>query len=139
MAGLAASKLEAYRVSGDREQLLEAKSAAKTAADVDPYVWKPLFSLATMEWFDGDVQGAIRASEAALARDENEYVLANLGSFYFCDGALDNARDAYSRARELNPQSYVGDEFLGQSRRLVPTIRGHGQGDRRIRSGGRNR
>jgi tetratricopeptide (TPR) repeat protein len=115
LAGLAASQLEAYRETGDRSYLLDAKVTARRAADIDPFVWKPLFSLATMEWFDGDVSAAIRASEAALERDENEYVLANLGSFYLCDGALQNARDAYARARELNPTSYVGDEFLGQA------------------------
>lgn len=115
LAGLAASELERYRESGNHEELLQAKATARRAADVDPTVWKPLFALATMEWFDGNVGGAIAASEAARARSENEYVLANLGSFYLCDGDLENARDAYARARELNPNSYVGDEFLGQA------------------------
>ena len=68
-----------------------------------------------MEWFDGNVRGAITASEAARARDENEYVLANLGSFYLCDGDFEKARSAYARAQELNPGSYVGYEFLGQA------------------------
>lgn len=113
--GLASSLLHAYRESGDHELLLRAKATAHRAAEVDPHVWKPLFALATMEWFDDDVSAAIAASEAALARHENEYVLANLGSFYLCDGVLDKARDAYARARELNRQSYVGDEFLGQA------------------------
>jgi tetratricopeptide (TPR) repeat protein len=115
LEGLASSLLHAYRESGDHELLLRAKAAAQRAANVDPYIWKPLFALATMEWFDEDVSAAIAASEAALARHENEYVLANLGSFYLCDGVLDKARNAYARARELNPQSYVGDEFLGQA------------------------
>ena len=115
LAGLAASQLEAYRESGDKEDLANAKATARRAAEVDPFVWKPLFFLATMEWFDGNVSAAVEASEAARARDENEFVLANLGSFYLCDGALENAREAYERARELNPNSYVGDEFLGQA------------------------
>lgn len=115
LGGLASSLLEVYRENGDRAYLLDAKETARRAAAVDGYVWKPLFFLATMEWFDGNVGGAIEASEQALSRDENEYVLANLGSFYLCDGALEKARDAYSRARDLNPQSYVGDEFLGQA------------------------
>jgi tetratricopeptide (TPR) repeat protein len=115
LAGLAASELEAYRESGDHDELLQAKATASRAAEVDSIAWKPLFALATMEWFDGNVSGAIAASEAARARDENEYVLANLGSFYLCDGDLEKAREAYSRARELNPNSYVGDEFLGQA------------------------
>lgn len=115
LAGLAASQLEAYRETGDHDHLVTARATARRAAEVDPYVWKPLFSLATMEWFDGNVTGAIEASEAARARDENEYVLANLGSFYLCDGQLENARESYARARDLNPNSYVGDEFLGQA------------------------
>lgn len=113
LTGLSASLLEAYRASGDQELLVQAKQAAARAGDVDDFVWKPLFSLATMHWFDGNVAEAISASEKALERHENEFVLANLGSFYLCDGDLDNARDAYARARDLNPGSYVGDEFLG--------------------------
>ncbi len=115
LAGLASSQLEAYRETGDHQHLLAAKGNARRAAEVDPYVWKPLFFLATMEWFDGNVPGAIEASEAARARDENEYVLANLGSFYLCDGDLERAREAYAKAQALNPNSYVGDEFLGQA------------------------
>ena len=115
LTGLAASQLEAYRETGEHRYLQEAKLSATRAADIDPYVWKPLFSLATMEWFDGNVVGAIKASEAARSRSENEFVLANLGSFYLCDGELEQAREAYARARELNPSSYVGDEFLGQA------------------------
>lgn len=123
LAGLAASQLEAYRETGDHEHLVVAKATARRAAEVDPFVWKPLFSLATMEWFDGNVVGAIKASEAARARDENEYVLANLGSFYLCDGNLENAREAYARARDLNPNSYVGDEFLGQAHYFLGNFR----------------
>lgn len=115
LAGLSSSLLAAYRQTGDEAQLDRARATAEHAADVDPYVWKPLFALATMEWFAGDVAGAIAASEAAIARDENEYVLANLGTFYLCDGAFENARDAYLRAQELAPRSYVGDEFLGMA------------------------
>ena len=115
LAGLAASQLEAYRESGDHADLVKAKSTARRATEIDPYVWKPAFTLATLEWFDGNVAGAIEASEKARERDENEYVLANLGSFYLCDGDLEGAREAYARARDLNPNSYVGDEFLGQA------------------------
>jgi tetratricopeptide (TPR) repeat protein len=113
LAGLAASRLEAYRQHGDEAMLESAMTAARAAADSDPAVWKPLFSLATMRWFAGDLDGAIAASEEAIARDENEYVLGNLGTWYVCRGDFERGRDAYLRARELAPLSYVGDEFLG--------------------------
>lgn len=115
LAGLASSRLQAFQQGGDRAMLVSAKDAAQRAADIDPFVWKPLFALATIEWFDGNIAAAIAASEAAIARDENEFVLANLGTFYLCDGAIDEAREAYGRARELDPGSYVGDEFLGMA------------------------
>lgn len=113
--GLANSRLAAYRQSGDRQFLRSAKDAAQAAANVDPGVWKPLFALATMEWFDGNLNAAIAVSEQALQRDENEKIMGNLGSFYICAGAFENARDMYLRAKEVNPQSYIGDEFLGQA------------------------
>lgn len=113
LAGLAASRLQAYRQHGEPSMLQSAMAAARAAADSDPAVWKPLFSLATMRWFAGDLDGAIAASEEAIGRDENEYVLANLGTWYVCRGDFERGRDAYLRARELAPQSYVGDEFLG--------------------------
>lgn len=113
LEGLSASYLDAYREQGEHALLERAMAAARRAADTDPTIWKPLFSLASMQWFDGNLTGAIAASEEALGRDENEYVLANLGTFYVCAGAFEQARDVYLRARELAPGSYVGDEFLG--------------------------
>jgi tetratricopeptide (TPR) repeat protein len=113
LAGLADSRLQAWRQTGDASDLTAAMALARAAADADPAVWKPLFALATMHWFAGDLDGAIAASEEAIARDRNEYVLANLGTWYVCAGDFVKARDAYLAARELAPQSYVGDEFLG--------------------------
>lgn len=113
LAGLAASRLQAWRQNGDPGDLAAAMASARTAADADPAVWKPLFALATMHWFAGDLDSAIAASEEAIRRDRNEYVLANLGTWYVCAGDFTRARDVYLAARELAPQSYVGDEFLG--------------------------
>lgn len=113
LSGLAASRLQDWRQSGEETMLTLAMTSARAAADADPAVWKPLFALATMHWFAGDLDGAIAVSEEALARDENEYVIANLGTWYVCRGDFEQARDIYLQAREIAPQSYVGDEFLG--------------------------
>lgn len=111
--GYANSLLAEWRESSDEAVMEQAKAMANKAAEVDPQVWKPLFALATMYWFDGNVEQAIAISEKARARDENEYVLANLGSFYLCDGAFEKALEAYRVAQQLAPESYVGDEFIG--------------------------
>ncbi len=113
--GLAAALLDGYRQTADEMLLARAKVAARRAADVDPTVWKPLFNLASMEWFSGNNAAAIAVSEEALSRQENEYLLGNLGTFYICLGSFDAARAAYTRAQEIAPQSYVGDEFLGMT------------------------
>lgn len=112
--GLANSRLAEFRQNAERQVLLDAKQAARAAAEADRNVWKPLFALASMEWFDGNLQGAIDVAEEALDRDENEKIMTNLGTFYTCAGEFESARDTYLRARKINPATYVGDEFLGQ-------------------------
>jgi tetratricopeptide (TPR) repeat protein len=115
LTGMASSLLHAFRQHGDANLLEEAIAVAQQATDADPTAWKPPFTLASLNWFAGDVVAAIEASETALERDRNEYILANLGTFYLCDGDYVRARDAYQEARALSPDSYVGDEFLGQA------------------------
>lgn len=111
--GLAETRLLAARQDNDDAQLQLAMADARAAADSDPSFWKPLYLLAPMHYYAGDVAQAIAVSEEALQRDVNEYVLANLGTFQFCAGQYEAARDNYLRARDIAPQSYVGNEFLG--------------------------
>lgn len=113
LAAQAFTLLQHFRASGDPRQLELAMEVAAAAMAADPGFWKGPFFLANMRFFSGDLDGAIEAAAEARARNENEMVLANLGSFQFCRGDLEAARDAYLRAGELAPHSYVGDEFLG--------------------------
>ena len=113
LVGMAATRLQRFRSTQDREELELAKAAAKRATAADPGFWKPPFWLAILEYFSGDIAAAIAAAQIAQSRDENEFVLANLGTFHFCAAQLPEARWAYERARDVAPHSYVGDEFLG--------------------------
>ncbi len=113
LVGLVASLLALYRGDGDPAHLDRATTAAEHATAIDPGFWKPPFWRAILAYYAGDLDGAISAAETARNRDENEYVLANLGTFYFCADKLELARGAYERAQEIAPHSYVGDEFLG--------------------------
>ncbi|MCC5867730.1 MAG: tetratricopeptide repeat protein [Gammaproteobacteria bacterium] len=119
LVGLVASRLALYRGNGDAAHLEQALAAASHATAVDPGFWKPPFWMASLAYFAGDLPGAIAAAEEARSRDENEYVLANLGTFYFCADELELARGAYERARVIAPHSYVGDEFLGMLYHLL--------------------
>ncbi len=111
--GLAAALLDKYREAGEGSYLEAAARASEAAGTLDSQLWKPYFNLGLMAWFQGDIEGAIAANEKGLARHQNEMLLANLGSLYVCVGAFDKARDAYIRADQLAPESYVGREFLG--------------------------
>ena len=113
LVGMAATRLQRFRSAQEPEELEQAKTAAARATEADPGFWKPPFWLAILEYFSGDITAAIAAAQIALARDENEFVLANLGTFHFCADQLGEARRAYERARDVAPHSYVGDEFLG--------------------------
>jgi tetratricopeptide (TPR) repeat protein len=119
LVGLVASRLALYRGDGDAAHLEHALAAAGHATAMDPGFWKPPFWMASLAYFAGDLPGAIAAAEEARSRDENEYVLANLGTFYFCADELELARGAYERARIVAPHSYVGDEFLGMLYHLL--------------------
>ncbi|NOX82035.1 MAG: tetratricopeptide repeat protein [Alphaproteobacteria bacterium] len=111
-SGLAAGWLDIYRQDGERTALDAAITANRKAADLDQTLWKPLFHLALNQWFADDVEAGITTSEEALQRQENEFVLANLGTFYVCVGNFERARATYERALEIAPESYVGSEFL---------------------------
>jgi tetratricopeptide (TPR) repeat protein len=119
LVGLVASLLALYRGEGDAAYLERALAAAEHATAVAPDFWKPPFWKASLQYFAGDLERAVAAAEEARRRDENEYVLANLGTFYFCLDELELAREAYERARVIAPHSYVGDEFLGMLYHLL--------------------
>jgi tetratricopeptide (TPR) repeat protein len=114
LTGLAVSLLHAFQSNGDREQLDAAATAARRAAAVDPAVWKPLYYLGNIEVMANRIDAALAAVRSGLQRDENEYLLVNLGSYLTCSGDFAEAKQAYERAQELSPGAYVGDEFMGQ-------------------------
>ncbi len=111
--GMAAARFARFRQSSNQADLLSARDHARRAAEADPTLWKTHFYLGLYEHTLGDLPQAIAASEVALAQDRNQYVLANLGTMYFCGGDIDKARTYYEEAAALAPQSYVGSEFLG--------------------------
>lgn len=113
LEGLAATQFHLFRQEGDRAALEAAIQAAERAAAADPLAWEVLSRLAQMKLLAGHLDDAILAIEQALARDENEHVLANAGTLHFCAGDVERARDLYVRARQTAPESYVGEEFLG--------------------------
>lgn len=113
--GLASSLLDSYRQSGDEAQLGRAIEVANQSVAANPNTWRPYNTLLSLNWFAGDIPGAISAAERSLEFDENELLLVNLGTMHLCTGNLEQARSNYQRAIEFAPGSYMGIEFLGQA------------------------
>ena len=114
LTGLAVSQLHAFQASGEADRLDIAAAAARRAAQADQSVWKPLYYLGTIEVMANRVDAAVAALKAGLARDENEYLLVNYGTYLTCNGQFTDAKRAYERAQDLAAGAYVGDEFMGQ-------------------------
>lgn len=112
---LAKVEFARYRRAGEAQYGEAAIASARAATERSPEFWKPWMWLGVYSAAAATRDDAIAAFEQAYRfDDENEYVVANLGTMYFCRGDFSAARDLYSKAREVAPQSYVGDETLGQ-------------------------
>lgn len=114
MLGLASAEFAQYQRTGEATWREPALAHARRATDITPNFWKPWMWLGVYEHGAGSVDRAIVALERAAQLDEgNEYVVANLGTMYFCRGDLELARDLYLRAHKAAPANYAGTEMLG--------------------------
>ena len=108
------SQITRFQTSGDSSALEQGRRSAHGAAAADPAIWQPYFRLSQIEFLENDLDKAITATRLGLARDENSFLLANLGTYETCVGNFAAAQTAIERAQELAPGAYVGDEFMGQ-------------------------
>jgi tetratricopeptide (TPR) repeat protein len=112
---LANAEFARYRRAGEAKYGEAAIASARAATERSPDFWKPWMWLGVYSAAASTRDDAVAAFEQAYRFDDaNEYVVANLGTMYFCRGDFSAARDLYLKAKEVAPQSYVGDETLGQ-------------------------
>jgi tetratricopeptide (TPR) repeat protein len=114
MLGFAGAQFAMYQRTGDAAWRDPALETARRAAALTSNFWKPYMWLGVYEHGAGSVDRAIDALARAAELDPgNEYVVANLGTMYFCRGDFTQARDLYLRAQEVAPAHYAGTEMLG--------------------------
>jgi tetratricopeptide (TPR) repeat protein len=112
--GLAGAEFALYQRTGEERWREPALEHARRAAEITSDFWKPYMWLGIYEQAAGSVDRAIVALERAAELDVgNEYVVANLGTMYFCRGDFEKARDLYLRSRDVAPANYAGTEMLG--------------------------
>ncbi len=111
---LAYLKLEAFRQSGDNSDMLEqGKELLKQAQVIAPDWWKVYATLGLIEWSAGHLRASIEAYQQALLLNENDLLLANLGTFSFCVGDIEPAKSYYLKVVNKSPDSYLGHEMMG--------------------------
>jgi tetratricopeptide (TPR) repeat protein len=113
MLSLVDAGVAEFLKSGERHFLEAAQSRARDSVALEPGFWRTHWQLGVVEWHLGNLDAAIGAYEEARRLDANEYVLGNLGTMYFCSGAVARARDAYLQARETGDNPHLGDELMG--------------------------
>ncbi len=116
-AGLVSSYLEAYRqqLAEFPNALVQAQTYAQQTVEIEPTYWKNHSDLATIEYYMGNIEQAVQAFAKSAELNPNELSFVNLGTMQLCLGNVEQSVDAYQQAYALAPESYLGQEFLGQS------------------------
>lgn len=116
-AGLVSSYLEAYRqqLIEFPNALVQAQRYAQQTVELEPSYWKNYSDLATIEYYMGHIEQAAQAFAKSAELNPNELSFVNLGTMQLCLGNVERSVDAYQQAYALAPESYLGQEFLGQS------------------------
>lgn len=109
---LANAFLERFQQQSDAADLLAGAQQSEQAVLLAPHNWKPLLTAGTIAWFAGDVAKAVRLTTQASQLDDNDLVIANLGTFSFCQGHTELAQQQYQKALQRSPDSYLAHEML---------------------------
>jgi len=109
---LANAFLERFQQQSDAADLLAAAQQSEQAVLLAPQNWKPLLTAGTIAWFAGDVAKAVKLTTQASQLDDNDLVIANLGTFSFCQGHTELAQQQYQKALQRSPDSYLAHEML---------------------------
>ncbi len=86
---------------------------AQAASALEPKYWRHYLDLGNMLFLIRGSLEAQSAFQASIALQPNELALINLGVIRFCQGELKAARSHFEQAAELEPDSYLGLEYLG--------------------------
>ncbi len=86
---------------------------AEQAIRLEPDHWRHHFELGNLRYLSGDPIGAVPAYRESARLKPNELAFINMGSVALCQGKLEEARDLFLQARELEPDSYLAPEYLG--------------------------
>lgn len=115
ICGLAATYIEAYSqdITGVADAEKQALHFAEKAIEMEPDYWKHHFELGNYRFMTNQPLQALPAYESAANLNPNDIIYINLGVISFCQNQLSNAKKFFQKAHELDPESYLGNEYLG--------------------------
>jgi len=88
-------------------------SNIKKSIALEPDYWRHHSTFGLVSYLAGDMNGAAIGFGDAVELNPNELALINAGSINQCVGNLKKAKYFFNKARQIAPESYLGDDYLG--------------------------
>jgi len=86
---------------------------AKKITEIEPDYWQHHSTLGLHNYVAGNRLAASHAFAVAARLNPSQMAYVNVGTITMCLGDIDKAQTFYLKAREIAPDSYHGDDYLG--------------------------
>jgi tetratricopeptide (TPR) repeat protein len=115
ISGISSAYLDAFRqnLKAFPGAIQQAIRFGEQASLLQPDKWMHHMQLGMMYYFANDIPQAIKSYQRSAALHPTAGAYASIGTMYLCRGKIDKSIIAFTRSQQLDPSSYVGDEFLG--------------------------
>lgn len=115
ISGISSAYLDAFRQNlvAFPKAIQQAINYSEQAALLQPDIWMHHMQLGMMYYFGKDIPLAIKSYQRSATLHPTAGAYASIGTMFLCRGKIEESITAFTRSQQLNPTSYVGDEFLG--------------------------
>lgn len=112
LLGIAEVYLTQYQLGQGQSAYDKALAAVQRAYELEPNFWKTAYTLARAIFFSGKIDQVVEIAKQAASADANLNTLSNLGTYQFCAGNFNAAKDSFEQLRQIEPLSFIGEQQL---------------------------
>lgn len=100
---------------GTDKTLAELYQLSDQIQTMSPQFWQVHHLLSLLAFHRGEVDAAIKHVGRAIELNENEVLMTNLATMFFCSGEVEHAKSLYQQVVQYYPHSHLGYEMLGMA------------------------